>query len=179
MNLTVIGIGFLCVLSIYFLSTYRSSSVPKKVSVGVWNQSTGKERSIQSKNGDASMYTELRRRQTVQTSAKIHIPKETRTSSGSTTGAIERYCITGICPILENLYIIFDGGSDNSESCRILRDDGTGIVYDAGNENTNFCAPIPVVFDGGEDTSENCKVLQDDGTGIVYDAGNERTIGCL
>lgn len=129
----------------YLYFTLPSSVVPEKPKF-LWGEQVGRTRSIQSKNGDASMATEMTRRRAVQmvgqqTPSKI---KETRTSSGSGTGAIESFFLTAICPafckICKDYDIIFDGGYIDSEFCPILDDDDNGlIIYDAGGIDTIVC----------------------------------------
>ncbi len=73
-----------------------------------FNEATGKERSFVNKERDASLWIEATRRRTI---AKVHRPtwecglqkpiKETRTTTGSTSGALEAYIISNfgrICP---------------------------------------------------------------------------------
>lgn len=113
-------------------------------------QSTGKERQIVSMTGDASMYTERRRRSAIMAvhscqppthtcispcgkhiagcsvgvNNKIH---ETRTMIGSAGGAMEAYMLTSICnnkrvyvPPPPPVTIIYDGGTPTDEFQDIL-----------------------------------------------------------
>lgn len=58
-------------------------------------QDTGKSKQIQSKTGDASMYVEKIRRQTIKTVGSLNprLIKEFTYQLGSTTGAIETFLI--------------------------------------------------------------------------------------
>lgn len=107
-------------------------------------QQVGKTKYVQSKNGDASMATELNRRRAIQAQGRIepHKIKESRTSYGSSTGALEAFMITSICPpIIRNLICdyIYDGGNADDEYCEILDDEYDGVIYDAGNADTIVC----------------------------------------
>lgn len=148
MDLNTISIGLLSLPILYLVYLYFTlpkESVPQKPSF-LWGEQVGRTRSIQSKTGDASMATEYTRRRAIQmvgqqTPSKI---KETRTSSGSGTGAIESFFLTAICPafckLCKDYDIIFDGGYIDSEFCPVLDDeDGSAIVYDAGGINTIVC----------------------------------------
>lgn len=147
MDLNTISIGFMSLPILYLAFLYftlPSTVVPEKPKF-LWGEQVGRTRSIQSKNGDASMATELTRRRTIQmvgqeSPSKI---KETRTSSGSGTGAIESFFLTTICPafckICKDYDIIFDGGYIDSEFCPVLNDEDGSIVYDAGGIDTIVC----------------------------------------
>jgi hypothetical protein len=147
MNATVLGISFLAILSLYF--GYVSWTKPKftipQNPITPWGESTGKTHHIQSKHGDASMMTELRRRQTIQQVGRLNKKKlkESRTQFGSTTGAVETFMLSSVCPIycppVCPSDIIYDGGNENSEFCPILDDEGNGIAIDGGNQNTKAC----------------------------------------
>lgn len=115
-------------------------------------QQVGKTRSIQSKTGDASMATEKNRRRAIQGVGRIHPSKirESRTSSGSSTGAMETFMLTSICPpvvrpILEQVVevfqefaaFVFDAGFAGDEYDLVLDGDQGGSNLDAGNANTN------------------------------------------
>jgi hypothetical protein len=147
MDLNTISLGFLSLPILYLAFLYftlPSAVVPEKPKF-LWGEQVGRTKSIQSKNGDASMATELTRRRTIQVAgqgspSKI---KETRTSSGSGTGAIESFFLTAICPafckICKDYDIIFDGGYIDSEFCPVLNDEDGSIVYDAGGIDTIVC----------------------------------------
>jgi len=144
MDINTISIGLLSIPLIYLAYLYYTQPkqiIPEKPRF-LWGEQVGKTRPIQSKTGDASMATELTRRRAIQGSGRLDTSKlkESRTSAGSTTGAIETFFITSICPPLQLIYdIIFDGGDPNSEFCPILDGEDNGIVYDAGNVNTIVC----------------------------------------
>ena len=119
--------------------------IPQTQPITPWGQQVGRTRPIQSKNGDASMVTELNRRRAIQ-GIGCKEPKkirESRTSSGSSTGAMEAFFLTAICPVIAQqpvvCYSIFDGGGVDSEFCNILDDEDDGVVYDGGNPNTIVC----------------------------------------
>jgi hypothetical protein len=92
MDLNVLGILFLSGLAYY---TY---TIPKKEEIIPWNIQDNKSRSFVNKNKDASLYTELKRRQAIQTVGRLEFSKikETKTQKGSTTGYLESFIITGI-----------------------------------------------------------------------------------
>lgn len=148
MDLNTISIGFMSLPILYLVYLYftlPAAIVPEKPKF-LWGEQVGRTRSIQSKNGDASMATEMSRRRAIQmvgqqSPSKI---KETRTSSGSGTGAIESFFLTSICPafckLCKDFDIIFDGGYIESEFCPVLNNDEDGsIVYDAGGIDTIVC----------------------------------------
>ena len=94
-------------------------------------QDTANSKQIQSKTGDASMTTERIRRKVIHANGIQYRSriKESRTQTGSTTGAIEMM-LSGICPHCYD--IIFDGGNDTGEYCQFV---GDGYL-DAGNART-------------------------------------------
>ena len=106
-----------------------------------WGEETGKTHHIQSKNGDASMVTELRRRQAIQQVGRLdkYKLKESRTQFGSNTGALETFMLSSVCPapcpIVCPSDIIYDGGNQADEFCPVS---GTKSL-DAGNQNTKAC----------------------------------------
>ena len=150
MDLNVIVLSIAGLIILYFGYTvwnqpvYVIPSIPRLLVP----LETGKTHHIQSMRGDASMNTELRRRRVIQAVGRLDPSKlkESRTATGSTTGAIETYMISGIgiyknksklqCPPSD---IIFDGGGATDEYCMVLDDDGYGIVYDGGDANTRVC----------------------------------------
>ena len=87
--------GSILVYAVYETWKIQPNTVPKTL-ITPWGEQVGRTRPIQSKTGDASLATERTRRTTIQsaTSPDLYKLKETRTSSGSTTGAIETYFIT-------------------------------------------------------------------------------------
>lgn len=146
MGLNTICITLLAVLFLYTgYSSWSSSSLPitREIPQFLVAIDTGKTHHIQSKTGDASMATEYKRRRAIQSVGRLnkYKIKESRTSTGSTTGALETFNISGICPCLvycPEYDIIMDGGNENSNFNCVYDGDGD-IVYDAGNENTKVC----------------------------------------
>jgi hypothetical protein len=146
MYLNLIGLGFvgLCLsyLGYQFFKPVAKVVTPQRNGLLV-AQDTGKSKQIQSKTGDASMQVELRRRRAIQAIGRIENSKikESTYQKGSTTGALETFFITGICPsiqrIIENL--LYDGGGASDDYCGGLEDIGTGGSFDAGNANTRVC----------------------------------------
>jgi hypothetical protein len=137
MDLNTLGILALGALGFYIGNTIVNT--PSKIEpITPWNEQVGKTRSLQAK-GDASLATEMLRRRTIQALGRINPNKikESRTLIGSTTGALETFMISGICPLL-GPNIRFDGGSAGDEFCP-LDDDGNGPSYDAGGASTEVC----------------------------------------
>jgi hypothetical protein len=180
MYLNLIGLGFIGLVASYLV--YQFFKPTPKVLKPQRNgllvaQDTGKSKQIQSKTGDASMQVELRRRRTIQGLGRVNKSsiKESTYQKGSTTGALETFFITGICPpiqeIIENL--LYDGGGACDDFCSVLEDTGSGPGYDAGNVDAPNCtnAIIGIDYDGGGASNEYCNVLNDQGDGCVYDAG--------
>lgn len=86
------------------------------------------------------MATERTRRKTIFTSSRMYPEKikESRTTTGSVTGAIETFFLTGMCPpVLIDLILQGDGVSD--ENCLILDGSSGTDVYDAGGVTTTVC----------------------------------------
>lgn len=189
MDANLLGLSFLGVLTIYVGYIGLTTSENKIQPITPWGEQTGKTHHIQSKNNDASMMTELKRRRAIQQVGRIgkYKLKESRTQFGSTTGALETYMLTSVCPIIECPQtcpsdVIYDGGNQSDEFCPILNDDGTGTELDAGNQNTNACGPPPcpsdTIYDGGNQSNEFCPVFDADGNGTELDAGNQNTKAC-
>lgn len=105
----------------------------------------GKSKIYVSKERDASMATEMRRRRAVigSNSCAVH-PKFGY--SGSTNGSLETFFISGLCPtfIKDNVQkictSIFDGGNAESEFCSIVDGNGGDVIIDGGYADTNVCA---------------------------------------
>jgi hypothetical protein len=91
----IIVMGSMLLYVLYDTWRVQPSSVPKTL-ITPWGEQVGRTKPIQSKTGDASLATERIRRRTIQsaTSNDLYKLKETRTSTGSTTGAVETYFIT-------------------------------------------------------------------------------------
>ena len=87
------------------------------------------------------MATELTRRRAIQQAGRLNKSKlkESTHQKGTTTGAIETFFLTSICPPLAAFASLFDGGSPSSDYCQILDGEDTGILYDAGNPDTIVC----------------------------------------
>ena len=138
------SLPFLYFAYLYF--TLPLEIVPERPKA-LWGEQVGRTRSIQSKTGDASMATELSRRRAIQQSGRISKGKlkETRTSTGSTTGAYETFFLTAICPIIcavcpQLESVIFDGGDALDDYCPILDGDyENSIYYDGGGIDTQIC----------------------------------------
>jgi len=143
MDLNTIVIGVLGVLFSYTLyhAWKYSRPVVQKTLITPWGEQVGRTRPIQSKTGDASMATERTRRKTIFTSSRMYPEKikESRTTTGSVTGAIETFFLSGMCPpVLIDL--ILQGDESESNNCLILDgDNGEQIVYDGGNAGTTTC----------------------------------------
>jgi len=66
-----------------------------------FNQSTGKEKLIQSKTGDASLYTETSRRKVIASTYRpdwccgAKVIKESTHTKGTTSGAVEAFILSG------------------------------------------------------------------------------------
>ena len=88
--------------SIFLYVAYRrwreTPSRTLKTLVTPWGEQVGRTKYIQSKNGDASMATELARRRAIKGSGRSDHKKikESRTTTGSVTGAVETFFITSI-----------------------------------------------------------------------------------
>ena len=142
MDLNTIALGVMGILFTYglYYAWKETRPVVQKTLITPWGEQVGRTRPIQSKTGDASMATEQTRRKTIFTSSRMYPEKikESRTTTGSVTGAIETFFLSGMCPpVLIDLILQGDGVSD--ENCLIL--DGTSgtNVYDAGGVNTTVC----------------------------------------
>jgi hypothetical protein len=128
------------------------------------SQQVGRTRQIQSMHGDASMATEAHRRRAIAgqryCGGTLNLPKkairETRTSTGQTTGYLEAYMISTMCtmapkvpivvPPAESPFIEFDGGNANTENVDLVFDGNeNGPYYDGGNAGTHR----PNEHDGG------------------------------
>jgi hypothetical protein len=153
MNINIFGFGILSLVILYFLYQYRvfnaTGYIPTRSGLLVPEQ-VGKTRSIQSKSGDASMHTEYSRRKAIiyGMSGQHDRIRESRASTGSTTGALEAFFLTAIAsppivpliqPPSQICYDIFEGGGVTDEFCYVLDDKSEGIEYDAGGVNTIVC----------------------------------------
>jgi len=137
----------------------------------LWNEQVGRSKQIQSKNGDASMNVEMVRRRAIQSSANKL--RESRTASGASTGAVEAYMLSSICPLVCKKTIcpcdvVFDGGSANANFCPVPGD----TTYDAGGSGIE--CPPDILFDGGSANANFCPIP---GT-ASYNAGGATTRVC-
>lgn len=142
MDLNTIAVGVLTILFTYGIYYAWKETRPnvQKTLITPWGEQVGRTRPIQSKTGDASMATERTRRKTIFTSSRMYPEKikESRTTTGSVTGAIETFFLTGMCPpVLIDLILQGDGVSD--ENCLILDGSSGTDVYDAGGVTTTVC----------------------------------------
>jgi hypothetical protein len=138
----VAGIGVLVAIAMYAVYVQQQDAlqhVPKTL-ITPWGQQVGRTRPIQSKTGDASMATERTRRRAIQGDGRLNAQKlkETRTSTGSTTGAVETFFLSSVCPPFPKLELLLDADGAYGEYCEIL-DGGGELVYDGGNEQTIVC----------------------------------------
>lgn len=189
MDANTLGISFLGILTLYAGYIGWSTEKPQPIiPITPWGEDTGKTHHVQSKNGDASMITELRRRQAIQQvgrNAKNNL-KESRTQFGSTTGAVETYMLSSVCPIpcppVCPSDAIYDGGNHDDEFCPILDDQGDGPLLNAGDRNVIVCGqrtcPSDMIFDGGNHDDEFCPILDHQVSGIALNAGNQNTKAC-
>lgn len=188
MSLNTIGIVFISLIVLYlsYITFNRQTLTTPGLPSLLVPQQVGKQKLIQSKNGDASMHTELNRRKAIiyASSGNYHKIKETRTSKGSTNGSLEAFFLTSIVnpSIIQKIcYAIFDGGNLDSDYCYILDGEDGDIVYDAGNAYTVVCPDPKIcysVFDGGNVDTDYCEILDGDDGDIVYQGGNADTLVC-
>ncbi len=138
----IVGVGILFTVSYIIYESLKprpSPFAPQRTGLLV-AQDTGKTKHNQSKTGDASLNIELVRRRAIQSIGRVYKDKikETRTQFGSTTGALETYMISAICPCLpvcQPYDVILDGGNQTAEYCEYV---ASGYV-DAGDETTKAC----------------------------------------
>lgn len=142
MDLNTIAIGVLGIIFTYTAYSVWKQTRPivQKTLITPWGEQIGRTRPIQSKTGDASMATERTRRKTIFTSSRMYPEKirETRTATGSTTGAVETFMITGLCPAVL-IDLVLQGDESEENNCIILDGDGDGTLYDGGNAGTTTC----------------------------------------
>ena len=108
-----------------------------------WNEQPGGSNSLKSNgNKDMSMAIEALRRRTI---AAVHRSgyrpiKESVHTSGSTSGYLESYMLSSVCPTVAKTDLILDGETAADELCAVYdaNIEGGG-VYDAGNANTLVC----------------------------------------
>ena len=202
MDLNTIALMFLGSILLYGAYQYWKvdpATVPKNMKTP-WGEQVGRTKPIQSKTGDASMATELNRRRAIQGASRLNPSKlkESRTATGSTTGAIETFFLSSICPkyvkvlqpilppIFQACEILFDGGGVYNDYLNELAgDEIVDEVYDAGGPMDEIChveaAPAcenDFIIDGGEDGVVNTGEFDASEYGIEYDAGGPDTNVC-
>jgi hypothetical protein len=135
MDLNTLGILVLGGLISYI--SYNIYLPDKKQVMISLNNQIGKTRSLQNKSGDSSMFTELLRRQTIQRVGRINFNKlkENFTQTGSKTGAIETFLITGIGQLPKSINItkcytnpILNGGLPNSNPVYFINGGNPGDI---------------------------------------------------
>lgn len=186
MLFNVLGVLFLGGVGAYFV--YYSPPSEKK-DEPIWNEQIGKTRSLQAK-GDASLNTELIRRRVIQSVGRLNPKKlkESKTQKGTSTGAIETFMLSAVCPKIAACPpdIVFDGGGPTTEYCPLDNTASDGIVYDAGNDTTTvqcskcfevYC-PSDVLYEGGNHSSDFCPIMDGDGNENLLDGGNQNTRVC-
>lgn len=94
-TISLVALSGLILYGAYIHYKIIPSNTPKTL-ITPWGEQVGRTRPIQSKTGDASMATERVRRKTIVRYGQLNPEKirESRTSTGSTTGAIETFMIT-------------------------------------------------------------------------------------
>jgi len=185
MDANVLGLSFLGILTLYagYISLSNQEVQPANI-ITPLGEKIVKTHYSQSKTGDASMVTEVRRRLAVQKVGRInqYKLKESRTQFGSTTGAVETYMLSSLGPLICPPDAIYDGGNQGNEFCPILDDQGNGKVLDAGDRNVVVCGqsvcPSDMIFDGGNQANEFCPILDHQVSGTALDAGNQNTKAC-
>lgn len=139
-------------LTFLFYTSYQHSKLPVLDQVPdvpgfLVPISTGKERVTSGGNRDASMYTQhVRRKATVDGFwASGRDMKETTHTTGFTTGVVEVYSLTDVCVRVCQrasavCAAVLDGGDAMAEYCQVWDGgDGTGLVADGGNADTEVC----------------------------------------
>ena len=147
MNLNVICIGLMSLILAYAFYSIPAAPVKPSLPFMLAPQQVGRTKHIQSKSGDASMFTEKSRRRAIihAMAGKRNTIKETRVSTGSTNGSLETFFLTSIVnnpisDVVEKIcYSIFDAGGVESEYCYVVDGENGEEEYDAGNANTLVC----------------------------------------
>jgi hypothetical protein len=171
MDLNTICIGFLVLPILYgFYIYYTQPSAPSRPKA-LWGEQVGRSKYIQSKTGDASLFTQGTRRTAT---------KNGGFQRGFMSAAIDYFFISRICPIT-NIPIVIcpckccdvvDGGN----AARILSD-----IFDGGKADTNFA---DCNIDGGaviHGQTCGCCPLTDGGAvdttlDAIYSGGNANSI---
>jgi len=138
-------------LTFLFYTSYQHSKLPvdqvPDIPGFLVSTSTGKDRITSNGNRDASMYTQyVRRKSTIDGFlASGRVMKETTHTTGFTTGVVEVYSLTGISvgvfkKAAAVCSAILDGGDAMAEYCQVWDGgDGSGVVADGGNADTEVC----------------------------------------
>ena len=202
MDLNTIALSFLGCVVLYGAYLYWQSTlkeIPKTLATP-WGQQVGRSKLIQSKTGDASMATERNRRQAIQGASRLNPAtiKESRTTTGSATGAIETFFLSSICPacvkilepiippIVEICTAVLEGGNVFTDFGNAFDANG-GVydqLYDAGypdakvcDAEAEYCEPN-FVMDGGPGAYGSEQVFDADVNGVEYDAGSPDSETC-
>ena len=181
MNINIAAASLAAILILIFgWITYKYEDNPNipDISKFPFNQPTGKERSFVNKTGDSSLWIEGSRRRVI---AQTYKPdwchgaktiKETQHTTGSTSGVVEAYFISGFgrcCPEVCCPEIVYNGNVDNG--CDDACDE---VIYD-GNCGDKGCdnACDEVIYDGNCG-DKGCDNACDE---VIYD-GNCGDKGC-
>ena len=167
MNIGVIILSFIVLIGGIQVWNVYSTQVkePPKLPGFLVPEQVGKTKHIQSKTGDASMATEWARRRAISgirycgntLSLTKKAIRETRVSTGSTTGYLESYMISGLCAIKGisgNILASFpeyDGGNA----------DDIGYVPDNDYSGGDAFTQPPNEYDGGDANTVNYGIIFD------------------
>lgn len=100
----------------------------------------GKNKIIVSKNGDASMQTEFKRRKAIiQTNVcRVKDPRFGFWNKDSTNGTLESYFLTSIYNERPR-DVVYDGKDAYTENDFVLNGTGSGMLVDGGDAYTQYC----------------------------------------
>jgi hypothetical protein len=134
LNTLSIGLLFLPILYGVYLYYTQPSWVVPAMPKSLWGEQVGRSKHIQSKTGDASLFTQGARRRAT---------KNGGFQRGFMTAAVDYYFISRVCPCTEIPVPIC-----KCKCCDIV-DGGEGVVEE-----------LPSLFDGGEAGTDftNCNV---------------------
>jgi hypothetical protein len=134
LNTLSIGLLFLPILYGVYLYYTQPSWVVPAMPKSLWGEQVGRSKHIQSKTGDASLFTQGARRRAT---------KNGGFQKGFMTAAVDYYFISRVCPCTEIPVPIC-----KCKCCDIV-DGGEGVVEE-----------LPSLFDGGEAGTDftNCNV---------------------
>jgi hypothetical protein len=125
----------------YLVATRDTPKLVSPEELTPWNHQYGKTNPLKANgNKDMSMATEAVRRRAI---AAVHRfgyrpIKESVHTTGSTSGYLESYLLTSICPPGQKQDLILDGEQADDELCLVY--DGSGdTALDAGNAGTKVC----------------------------------------